>query len=91
MIWRQGLPCERSQEPKGEFLLVRLPVGEYQLSVQQMGIELTLAGPVAVELGEVTEVEARMQSGGSGSPALPNASRKYREQMWLTPILPICL
>jgi len=61
---------------KGEFLLVRLPVGDYELSVQQMGIELTLAGTVAVEVGEVTEVEARMQPRWSGSPALPKPAQR---------------
>ena len=70
-----GLAMRALSGTKGEFLLVRLPVGEYQLSVQQMGVELKLAGPVAVELGEVTEIRARMQSGGSGSPGLPTASR----------------
>ncbi|MGP8261023.1 MAG: carboxypeptidase regulatory-like domain-containing protein [Acidobacteriaceae bacterium] len=67
-----GLAVRTLSGTKGEFLLVRLPVGQYQLSVQQMGVELTLAGSVMVELGEVTEVQARMQSGGSGSPGLPN-------------------
>ena len=56
---------------KGEFLLVRLPVGDYELSVQEMGIELTLAGTVAVEVSEVTEVVARVQPGGNVSSALP--------------------
>jgi hypothetical protein len=68
-----GLVMRTRAGTKGEFLLVRLPVGEYQLSVQEMGIELTLPGSVVVELGEVTEVQARMQSGGIGSSALPNA------------------
>jgi hypothetical protein len=68
-----GLAMRALSGTKGEFLLVRLPVGEYQLSVQEMGVELTLAGSVVVELGEVTEVQARMQSGGIGSSGLPNA------------------
>jgi hypothetical protein len=67
-----GLAMRALSGTRGEFLLVRLPVGEYQLSVQQMGIELTLDGSVAVGLGEVTEVQARMQSGGSGSSGTPN-------------------
>ena len=38
-----GLAMRTLSGTKGEFLLVRLPVGEYQLSVQEMGVELTLA------------------------------------------------
>ncbi len=68
-----GLAMQTLSGTRGEFMLVRLPVGEYELSVQEMGVVFTLPGPVTVKLGEVTEVEARMQSGGNGSPALPNA------------------
>jgi len=46
----------------GEFLLVRLPVGDYLVTVEEMGFERTLAQPVHVALGEVSEVEARMQA-----------------------------
>jgi len=65
-----GLAMQARSGTRGEFLLVRLPVGEYELSVQEMGVEFTLPGSVAVELGEVTEVHARMQSGGNGSSVL---------------------
>jgi hypothetical protein len=59
----------------GEFLVVRLPVGEYAVTVQDARTEVTLPEPVEVRLGEVTEVEARMlanapvssAAGGSGS------------------------
>jgi hypothetical protein len=46
---------------KGEFLLVRLPVGEYSVTVEEAGVVLTLSGPIEVGLGEVTEVSARMR------------------------------
>jgi hypothetical protein len=60
---------------KGEFLVVRLPVGEYELSVEKAGVEVTLPEPVQVGLGEVTEVIARMRppvSGQSNSPSGAN-------------------
>jgi len=57
---------------KGEFLLVRLPVGEYELSVEEVGVELTLPEPVQVGLGEVTEVVARMRAPVSGQPNSPS-------------------
>jgi hypothetical protein len=68
-----GLAMYARSGTRGEFLLVRLPVGEYMLSVQEMGVELTLPGTVAVELGEVTEVKARMQPGANRSSGLTNA------------------
>jgi hypothetical protein len=48
---------------RGEFLLVRLPVGAYALSVREMGMEVAVPGPVEVGLGGVTEVEARLGVG----------------------------
>jgi len=70
-----GLAMRARSGSKGEFLLVRLPVGEYELSVEEVGVELTLPQPVQVGLGEVTEVEARMRpsvSGQSNSPSGAN-------------------
>jgi hypothetical protein len=61
-----GLALRARSGSKGEFLLVRLPVGEYALSVEEAGVELTLPGSVHVGLGEVTEVEARMQLAVAG-------------------------
>jgi hypothetical protein len=70
-----GLAMRARSGSKGEFLVVRLPVGEYELSVEEVGIELTLPEPVQVGLGEVTEVIARMRppvSGQSNSPSGAN-------------------
>jgi len=61
-----GLALRARSGSKGEFLLVRLPVGEYALSVEEAGVELTLPGSVHVGLGEATEVEARMQLAVAG-------------------------
>ena len=58
-----GLVERARSGTRGEFLVVRLPVGEYSLSVENVGGALTLPGPVVVSLGEVTEVEARMPVG----------------------------
>ncbi len=44
----------------GEFLIVHLAVGEYGLTVQVAGEVVTLPETVQVQLGEVTEVEARV-------------------------------
>src|ERR1700678_1243264 len=46
---------------RGEFLVVRLPVGDYGVTVEDAGVILTLPRPVTVRLGGVTEVEARMR------------------------------
>jgi hypothetical protein len=73
-----GLAMRARSGSKGEFLVVRLPVGEYALSVEKMGVELTLPGSVHVGLGEVTEVEARMQLAragpGAGQPNSPSSA-----------------
>jgi hypothetical protein len=63
-----GLVERTRSGTRGEFLVVRLPVGEYSVSVENAGGALTLPGPVVVALGEVTEVEARMPV-GKNSPA----------------------
>ena len=46
----------------GEFLVPRLPVGTYAVSVEDRGIEFELPEAVPVHLGELTEVQARMQA-----------------------------
>jgi hypothetical protein len=51
-----GLALRARSGAHGEFLVVRLPVGEYAVTVEDAGAVLTLPGPVAVGLGEVTEV-----------------------------------
>jgi hypothetical protein len=62
-----GLAIETRTGTRGEFLLVRLPVGEYAIAVEDAGLVETLAGLVDVGIGEVTEVEARMQRARSGA------------------------
>jgi len=69
-----GLLMRTRSGSKGEFLLVRLPVGGYELSVEEAGVELTLPDPVEVGLGEVTEVVARMQPPVSGQPNSPSGA-----------------
>ena len=51
---------------RGEFLVVRLPVGEYEVTVEDAGAMLTLPGQVAVGLGEVTEITARLRAAVAG-------------------------
>jgi hypothetical protein len=58
----------------GEFLTVRLPVGEYTVTVEDAGVVLALSGPVEVGVGEVTEVEARLQPGQPNPPREPGAA-----------------
>ena len=69
-----GLAMRARSGSKGEFLVVRLPVGEYELSVEEAGVELTLPQPVEVGLGEVTEVVARMRPPVSGQPNSPSGA-----------------
>ncbi len=71
-----GLAMRARSGSKGEFLLVRLPVGEYELSVEEVGVELTLPQPVQVGLGEVTEVEAQMRPSVSGQPNSPSGANQ---------------
>ncbi len=51
----------------GEFLVVRLPVGEYTVTIRSAGVVLTLPATVEVGLGEVTEVEARIAQPAMGA------------------------
>jgi hypothetical protein len=69
-----GLAMRARSGSKGEFLVVRLPVGEYELSVEEAGVELTLPQPVEVGLGEVTEVVARMRPPVSSQPNSPSGA-----------------
>jgi hypothetical protein len=51
-----GLTLRVRSGTTGEFLMVRLPVGEYVMTVEDAGTVMTLPKVVLVELGEVTEV-----------------------------------
>ena len=61
-----GLTVRARSGKRGEFLVVRLPVGAYVVTVGEAGVAITLPEPVLVRLGEVTEVEARVLPGGAG-------------------------
>jgi Carboxypeptidase regulatory-like domain/TonB dependent receptor len=69
-----GLALGARSGAKGEFLVVRLPVGEYVVTVEAAGVVLTLAGPIEVGLGEVTEVEARMRAPVAGRSSVAGGS-----------------
>ena len=58
-----GLALRALTGTHGEFLVVRLPVGDYTVTAEDAGTVLTLPGTVEVGLGAVTEVEARMRPG----------------------------
>jgi hypothetical protein len=62
-----GLAINARSGAQGDFLVVRLPPGNYAVTVEETSVELTLAGPITVALGEVTEVEAWMR------PPIPGA------------------
>jgi len=82
-----GLEIGVRSGTKGEFLVVRLPVGQYRVTVEDSGVELTLAGSIAVGLGEVTEVEARMRSGqGASSGAIPEGSEMTERDLTALPV-----
>jgi hypothetical protein len=70
-----GLTLKAVSGKHGEFLVTRLPVGDYMVIVADAGVEITLPGPIEVELGEVTEVEACMHAPAAGK---PNASAEIR-------------
>ena len=57
-----GLAVRARSGAHGEFLVVRLPVGEYQVTVEAAGANVTLRDNVSVGLGEVTEIEARVRA-----------------------------
>jgi hypothetical protein len=61
-----GLALRVRSGGRGEFLIVRLPVGEYAVTVDDAGEAMTLPAPVGVGLGEVTEVEVRLRTPAGG-------------------------
>jgi hypothetical protein len=68
-----GLAVRVRSGAHGEFLVVRLPVGEYEVTVEAAGAAVTLPDNVSVGLGEVTEVEAYMPAEPCAPAALPDA------------------
>jgi hypothetical protein len=68
-----GLAVGARAGAHGEFLVVRLPVGEYEVTAVAAGVEVTLPDSVSVGLGEVTEVEAAMPADSGAQGALPAA------------------
>ncbi len=66
-----GLALRARSGAHGEFLLVRLPAGEYAVTVEDAGAVLTLPGLVEVGLGDVMEVEVRLRPPGVGQTSLP--------------------
>ena len=74
-----GLEQSARSGSHGEFLVVRLSVGEYFVTVESAGAEFALPDTVRVGLGEVTEIEVRMGAAssstagaGAGTGAAPN-------------------
>ncbi len=65
-----GLTLRARSGVHGEFLLVRLPVGEYTLTVAggSGGPPVPVSVPVEVRLGGVTQVEVRLRQAASGQP-----------------------
>jgi Carboxypeptidase regulatory-like domain/TonB dependent receptor len=57
-----GLVLRSVSGRRGEFLIARLPVGAYWVEAAEFGLAFTLAEPVPVGLGGVTEVELRMHT-----------------------------
>jgi hypothetical protein len=83
-----GLEMGARSGANGEFLVVRVPVGEYAVEVENAGVVLTLPGPVVVALGEVTEVEARMRApvGGAGLLAVADPGEVGPDQLAQLPV-----
>ena len=73
-----GLVLRSLSGTRGEFLVVRLPVGEYEVTVEDAGAALTLPGQVEVGLGEVTEITARLRAAAAGQPGLPDRNQWRR-------------
>jgi Carboxypeptidase regulatory-like domain len=64
-----GLEMHALSGGSGEFLIVRLPVGDYGVTAEFAGEKTTLPEAVSVGLGDVTEIELRIQaSAGQQSP-----------------------
>jgi hypothetical protein len=68
-----GLVLRALSGAHGEFLVVRLPVGEYAVTVEDAGVKTTLPQPVAVGLGDVTEIEVRVLA-TAGQPSSAGAT-----------------
>jgi hypothetical protein len=68
-----GLAVKALSGAHGEFLVVRLPVGDYAVTVEDSGTRVVLPAPIAVGLGEVTEVEARMLPASTALVSTPDA------------------
>jgi hypothetical protein len=83
-----GLEMGALSGANGEFLVVRVPVGEYAVEVENAGVVLTLPGRVVVALGEVTEVEARMRApvGAAELPASVDPSEVGPDQLAQLPV-----
>ena len=73
-----GLVLRGLSGTRGEFLVVRLPVGEYAVTVEAAGAVLTLPDPVEVGLGEVTEIAARMGTPVAGQLSSTGGAKDLR-------------
>jgi hypothetical protein len=85
-----GIVAEARSGKQGDFLVVRLPVGGYQLTVEQSHAALTLRDPVEVELGQVTDTVIQLQQ-PNAQPLSDAASSSEDNQLPLSQIeaLPI--
>ncbi|HEV2646043.1 MAG TPA: TonB-dependent receptor [Acidobacteriaceae bacterium] len=69
-----GLAIDARTGLHGEFLIVRLPVGEYNLSILRRGTEEKLPDPISVGVGQVTQIDATLQpTGQATAPDAANA------------------
>lgn len=59
-----GLTNNATTEARGEFVVTHLPAGEYRVMVEYQRFASLTMEPVAVEVGGVTSVEARLKIGG---------------------------
>jgi hypothetical protein len=69
-----GLALDTLSGAHGEFLVVRLPVGEYVVTAEGADDAVTLPASVDVGLGEVTEIEARLRP-RAGPSNLPGGAK----------------
>ncbi len=58
-----GVELRTTTERDGEFVVTRVPPGEYMVGVEARGFERVVVERVAVHVGEVTEVETRLKAG----------------------------
>ena len=56
-----GLTIQTTSGPDGEFLLPRLPAGEYQITVSARWFKPLIMNQIAVELGSSTELHLKLQ------------------------------